>query len=232
MADEQGAVHEEQGAEGSPSEAPASPAASGASVLATREGQFVGSIARIVALAQCLGLFLLVAFLVRYHTQVSSGLELNALGNTYQEITAETEEVVSPAVMLVPVLAAVLATISWGVWRMRLWARRLAIIFALVLVAGGVFSAYTAENMQPEMFDDRDMEMIGAEDMEDVQGVLQLAAILSGFYGVVLGLLLLPSVGRVFAAASHEDAHAEKRFSIKKEAPRDHFQVEHRVDQL
>jgi hypothetical protein len=231
MADEQGAAQTGQdSATESPSAPVAPPTGPGARVLATREGQFVCSIARVVALAQCLGLLLLVAFLVRYHTQISGDLELAGMSNTYSEITEESGQIVTPAIMLVPLLAAVIAAVSWGVWRLRPWARRVAILFSVVLIAGGVGAAYFSVTLDPQPLDSRDLpEMVGAEDTQDI---LQLAAIIAGFYGVVLGLLLLPSVGRVFAAATAEDRSAEERFTISEDASRGHFQVKHEVDQL
>lgn len=230
MADEQGAVQTGQdSASGGPSAPVTSSQAAGARVLATREGQFVSSIARIVALAQCLGLLLLVAFLVRYHTQIAGDLELAGMSNSYSEITEESGQIVTPAIMLVPLLAAVIAVVSWGVWRLRPWARRVAILFSLLLIAGGVGSAYYSVTLAPQPLESEDLDIIGAEDTQDI---LQLAAIIAGFYGVVLGLLLLPSVGRVFVAATAEDRSAEERFTINEEAPRGHFQVKHEVDQL
>lgn len=222
MSEELGAV-EETGVTSPEPQAP--------SVLTTSEGQFVAGLARVVSLAQCLGLMLLFGMLVRYHSQVSDDLILGGLGTHEHEVTAEFTGAAGPAILLVPVLAALVAFVSWGLWHLKPWARRIALLMCVLLVVGGVVSAHWAQTGdEPVVLDDSGLDDIGA--FEDTTDMLKAATILAGFYGIILGLLLLPTVGRVFRLANEENSAAEKRFTIGSDEPRDHFQVQHQVDQL
>ncbi len=55
---------------------------------------------------------------------------------------------------------------------------------------------------------------------------------LAVFYGIIFGLLLLPTVGRVFALAEAQLHAREARFKISGDSPRDHFVVDRDVAQF
>jgi hypothetical protein len=229
MSEDQGATVEGAGPTGSPAPVETPDGANG-SILTTQEGRFVSGLARVLALAQCLGLGLLVALLVRYHAQVLSDVVLAGMGTDFPEVTEQAQQTVSPSILLVPVLVALIASVSWGLWLLRPWARRLAVAMALVLIAGGVCCAHWAITAsEPASYDSEDLN---PADIQETKDLLVAASVLAGFYGITLGLLLLPTVGRVFTEATREDRAVEKRFTIKKDAPRSHFEVEHEVEQL
>jgi hypothetical protein len=229
MSEDQGAIVEGADPTGSPAPVEGSDDTNG-SILTTQEGRFVSGLARVVSLAQCLGLGLLVALLVRYHSQVLSDVVLAGMGTEFPEITAQAKQTVSPSILLVPVLVAFIASVSWGLWKLRPWARRIAVVMSLVLIAGGVCCAHWAITAsEPASYDVEDLD---ASDVQETKDLLVSAAVLAGFYGITLGLLLLPTVGRVFALATLEDAAVEKRLQIAKGVPRAHFDVEHEVEQL
>ncbi len=220
--------------EGAETEVPAEEDAGSApvstrSVLDTKEGQVVAGLARIIALAQCCGIFILVVFLMRYNTEIAHDFAAGGMSNEYEEILPEWQQMVDPSIMLVPVFMAVIAVVSWGLWKLRSWGRRGAMLLALAMVVAGVAAAYTLVNEEVTVEIADDTEYLGVED--DAQ-LMQTAAALAVFYVLILGSLMVPTVGRVFALATAEHAEREKRFTIDTEAPRSHFKAQHEVEQL
>lgn len=200
-------------------------------VLATRAGQVVSSIARVIALAQLVGIVILVGAFISYHAQMSSELELQGYSAEHSPIIPEAQTMIGPWVLGVPVLTALVAIVAWGLWHLRSWGRRSGIVLCLALIAVGVTIAYMvrADIGQSFLLADAEQEQLAAE---GVSAVLRPIFTLCAFYGVILGILALPSVGRVFAQATAEHEAAERRFRVDRDPTRTHFKVGHEVEQL
>ncbi len=208
-----------------------------ADVFQTREGRGVRSLAHILALLQVIGLMILLGAMVAYHTAISEGMELRGLGaGPYSDVVETSDIMVGPWILGVPVLAVFVAAVAYGLWAMRAWGRRLALVLCLllVLVGVGLVQMMRMDIDQSWLVADVELDAIeGAADGQDMTGtVLGTASGLAVFYGIIFGLLLLPSVRRVFARAEEQLRSTDARFRIDAHTRRDHFAVDRDVAQL
>lgn len=208
-------------------------------VFQTREGRGVRSLAQMLAILQVIGLMILVGAMVSYHTAISEGMELRGYAaDAYSDVVETADVMVGPWILGVPVLALFVGAVAYGLWTIRGWGRRLALILCVLLVVVGIGLAQMIrlDIDQSWLMADAELDAIegaGDDESQDLTGtVLGAATGLAVFYGIILGLLLLPTVGRVFALAEAQLHAREARFKIDGAAPRDHFVVERDVAQL
>ncbi len=195
-------------------------------VFQTREGRGVRSLAQMLAILQVIGLMILVGAMVSYHTAISEGMELRGYAaDAYSDVVETADVMVGPWILGVPVLALFVGAVAYGLWTIRGWGRRLALILCVLLVVVGIGLAQMIrlDIDQSWLMADAELDAIegaGDDESQDLTGT------------VLLGLLLLPTVGRVFALAEAQLHAREARFKIDGAAPRDHFVVERDVAQL
>jgi len=223
----------------SPSEA--APPRAG-SVLDTRAGRFVTGLSHILAIAQVIGLVILFGALLTYHTSVSSDIEGAGLSNDYQDITTEAQVMVGPWILGIPFLFGAIASVAWGLWKVRAWARRLALVLAFLMVVVGVSITllmseqinqnFEAQNSIAAMVSKSELDQLGEEQNTDFAFmVMNTATGLAAFYVALMVGLVVPPVGFVFRAHEAELRSTERRFRIGS-GKRDHFAVAHEVEQI
>jgi ABC-type phosphate transport system permease subunit len=102
-------------------------------------------------------------------------------------------------------------------------------MFLSVVLAGvGVGIAYVVVNQVTNQID-MEVPMISEDAGFEIA---QLGGAMALFYVLILGFLLIPTVGRVYRDATSQVAATEKRFRVRSDEPRDHFKPEHDVQQL
>jgi hypothetical protein len=208
------------------------------SILETREGRGVRSLAHILAILQVMGLMILMGAMVSYHAKVSEEMELRGYSTAgYGDVVETSDVMVGPWILGVPALAIFVGSAAYGLWTIRGWGRRLALILSLILVCVGLGLAHMMrmEIDQTWLIADAEMNFLEGveEDTQDMTGsILKAATGLSVFYGLIFGLLMLPTVGRVFRVAEEQLRAKEAKFKIREDESRDHFAVDHDVAQL
>jgi len=224
----------------SPGEAPPPPVTE--SVLTTRAGRGVVALSHILAIAQVTGLVILLCALVGYHTSIQSDLAAGGLSGADPEIAEATELMVGPWILGIPFLFAAIASVAWGLWRIRAWARRLALVLAFLMVAAGLSmtllmaeqlnQSFEAQNVIAAMVSESELDQLGDQQNVDFAFmVMHTATGLAVFYVALMVGLVVPPVGYVYRAHDAEIKSAERRFRIRP-GKRDHFVVAHEVEQI